>query len=46
MPLWSERDPQSRLVVIPNASHCANIDNPGFFNEAALKWLESLAPTS
>jgi 3-oxoadipate enol-lactonase len=30
MPLWNERDARRQLVVIPNASHCANIDNPKF----------------
>jgi pimeloyl-ACP methyl ester carboxylesterase len=39
MPIWRRRDPQSELVVIPDASHCSNIDNPAFFNRIALEWL-------
>lgn len=39
MPRWRERDPQSELVVIPNASHGSNIDNPAVFNRTVLDWL-------
>jgi 3-oxoadipate enol-lactonase len=39
MPKWRRRDPQSELVVIPNASHCSNIDNPALFNRIAMAWL-------
>ena len=39
MPKWRRRDPECELRVIPNASHCANIDNPAFFNRVALEWL-------
>lgn len=31
-PRWAARDPRARLVVIPDAGHCANQDNPEFFN--------------
>lgn len=40
MPRWARRDRQSELIVIPNASHCSNIDNPAVFNQIALAWLE------
>ena len=29
---WSERDKQSKYIVIPDAGHCSNQDNPKFFN--------------
>jgi pimeloyl-ACP methyl ester carboxylesterase len=41
MPMWQARDRGSELMVIPKASHCSNIDNPTFFNEAALAWLKA-----
>jgi len=40
MPRWRRRDPQSELAVVPEASHCSNIDNPAFFNRIALEWVE------
>ena len=33
------RDPHCRYVVIPNAGHCANQDNPEFFNRVLLDFL-------
>lgn len=39
-PKWAERDPKSRYVVIPDAGHNANQDNPQFFNQALLEFLE------
>ena len=39
MPKWHARDPRSEFVIIPEASHCTNIDNPAFFNRTALDWL-------
>lgn len=39
MPRWRRRDPQSELVVIPDASHCSNLDNPAVFNRVVLEWL-------
>jgi 3-oxoadipate enol-lactonase len=43
MPKWHGRDPQSELAVVPEASHCSNIDNPGFFNRITLEWLGHVA---
>ena len=41
-PVWSSRDPLSQYVVIPNAGHCANQDNPEFFNRVLLDFLDKL----
>ena len=42
-PKWAKRDPRSRYVVIPAAGHNANQDNPGFFNEVLLEFLDEHA---
>lgn len=39
---WSERDKQSKYIVIPDAGHCSNQDNPKFFNHVLMKFLEGL----
>jgi len=39
MPKWHRRDPRSELAVVPEASHCSNIDNPAFFNRISREWL-------
>lgn len=39
MQRWLRHETQSELVVIPNASHAANIDNPSFFNQQVLDFL-------
>ena len=39
---WSERDKQSKYVVIPDAGHCSNQDNPKLFNTVLMKFLEEL----
>jgi 3-oxoadipate enol-lactonase len=44
MPLWAWRDPQARYVVIPNAGHAANQDNPKFFNQLLLDFLHMNVP--
>jgi len=44
MPKWHARDPHSEFVIIPEASHCTNIDNPAFFNRTALDWLGRTLP--
>ncbi len=41
MPAWAKHD-GIRLVVIPNAKHCANLDNPRVFHEELLSFLKSL----
>ena len=40
---WAEQT-LSPLVVIPAASHNANLDNPGFFNQTLMDFLGSLKP--
>lgn len=39
MQRWHQHESQSELVVIPNASHAANIDNPSFFNREVIRFL-------
>lgn len=39
MPEWAKREPQATYVVIPDAGHCCNLDNPAFFNAELVKWL-------
>lgn len=41
-PIWAARDPQCEYVVIPNAGHCANMDNPEFFNHVLNSFLNRL----
>jgi pimeloyl-ACP methyl ester carboxylesterase len=38
-PKWAARDPHCHYVVIPDAGHCSNQDNPEFFNRTLLEWL-------
>jgi pimeloyl-ACP methyl ester carboxylesterase len=38
MPKWASRD-GAELVIVPAASHCANLDNPAFVNRTLLDWL-------
>jgi pimeloyl-ACP methyl ester carboxylesterase len=39
-PRWAARDPQVRYVVIPEAGHVANMDNPAFFNQLLMEFLQ------
>jgi pimeloyl-ACP methyl ester carboxylesterase len=39
-PRWAARDPQVRYVVIPEAGHVANMDNPAFFNPLLMGFLQ------
>ncbi len=39
MPVWAKHEPHCKFVVIPNASHAANLDNPGFFHRHLLAFL-------
>ncbi len=41
---WAARDPHCRYVAIPDAGHCANQDNPEFFNRVLLDFLHEHAP--
>lgn len=37
---WHIRQPQTELHVIPNAGHCANMDNPQAFNRVLKQFLQ------
>ena len=39
---WADREPNCRYEVIPNAGHNANDDNPEYFNNLLLEFLEDL----
>jgi len=41
MPIWAEHEPDCRFVVIPNAKHAANLDNPALFHETLMDFLMS-----
>jgi len=38
-PVWTAHEPQCCYVVIPDAGHCANQDNPERFNQIMLEFL-------
>ena len=40
MPAWAKMEPDCRFYVIPNAKHAANLDNPEFFHDKLLGFLE------
>lgn len=40
-PVWAARD-KAKLVIIPDAGHGSNQDNPAFFNKLMLEFLGSL----
>jgi 3-oxoadipate enol-lactonase len=42
MPIWAQNEPDCRFVVIPNAKHAANLDNPELFNKEVLEFLLSI----
>jgi 3-oxoadipate enol-lactonase len=44
MPKWVWRDPLARYVIIPQAGHVANQDNPKFFNQLLLDFLQLNVP--
>jgi len=39
MPVWAGHEPDCRFVVIPNAKHAANLDNPGLFHATLMDFL-------
>jgi len=41
MPAWARQEPDCRFVIIPNAKHAANLDNPNFFHKTLLDFLTS-----
>lgn len=42
-PVWAEREPLGRYVVIPGAGHMANQDHPAFFNTVLMDFLSSVS---
>lgn len=42
--IWAQREPNCRYVVIPDAGHGANQDNPEFFNRVLLTFLHQHVP--
>jgi 3-oxoadipate enol-lactonase len=38
---WQKREPDAQLRVIPNAGHCANMDNPAEFNRVLAEFINS-----
>jgi 3-oxoadipate enol-lactonase len=39
MPIWAAAEPDCKFVVIPNAKHAANLDNPEVFHKTLLEFL-------
>jgi 3-oxoadipate enol-lactonase len=39
MPVWAKQEPDCQFVVIPNAKHAANLDNPDFFHKTLMDFL-------
>ncbi len=39
MPVWASQEPDCRFVVIPNAKHAANLDDPELFHKTLLDFL-------
>jgi 3-oxoadipate enol-lactonase len=42
-PTWAKREPQCEYVVVPEAGHMANMDNPVFFNQMLGRFLQRLS---
>jgi 3-oxoadipate enol-lactonase len=40
MPIWAKHESNCRFVIIPNARHAANLDNPDFFNRELFQFLD------
>ncbi len=45
-PRWAARDPNCHYVVIPEAGHAANLDNPGYFNNVLIEFLHANVPVA
>lgn len=43
MPIWAKQEPDCTFVVIPNAKHAANLDNPEFFHRTLLGFLSKFS---
>ncbi len=40
MPIWAAQEPDCQLVIIPNAQHAANLDQPEIFHRSLLDFLD------
>ncbi len=40
MPIWAKHEPQCQFIIIPNAKHAANLDNPEYFHKVLLEFLK------
>jgi len=43
-PAWAAREPNCQYVVTPNARHFSVLDNPRFFSQAVMDFLQKWAP--
>ena len=41
MPIWAKKEPDCKFVIIPNAKHAANLDNPDFFHRTLQEFLSN-----
>lgn len=39
MPMWAKHEPDCKFVVIPNARHAANLDDPNLFHKEVMEFL-------
>ena len=39
MPMWVKHEPDCKFVVIPNARHAANLDDPNLFHKEVMEFL-------
>jgi pimeloyl-ACP methyl ester carboxylesterase len=46
MPIWARHEPDYRFVVIPNAKHAANLDDPALFHKTVMDFLARFANNS
>jgi 3-oxoadipate enol-lactonase len=42
--IWARHEPNCHYVVVPDAGHCVNQDNPEFFNQVLLAFLHQHIP--
>jgi pimeloyl-ACP methyl ester carboxylesterase len=45
MPIWAKHESDCKFVVIPNAKHAANLDDPNFFHKEVLGFLSRFKHT-
>jgi pimeloyl-ACP methyl ester carboxylesterase len=42
MPIWANHEPDCQFVVIPDAMHAANLDQPAFFQKTLVNFLNNV----